>query len=161
MLLNCGAREDSGESWWGSTTLATRCEEPAHWKRPWCWERLRAGGEGGDRGWDGWMASLTQWARTRAKSLSRAWLFVTPCIVAHQAPLSIAFSRQECWRGLPFPSPEDLPNPGIKTGSLTPPALTGWFFTTRATREAPEFEQTQGDSERQGSLACCSPWGRK
>ena len=43
-----------------SNTLATWCEEPTHWKRPWCWERLRAG-EGDDRGWDGWMASLTQW----------------------------------------------------------------------------------------------------
>ena len=36
-------------------------EELTHWKRPWCWERLRAGGEGDDRGWDGWMASLTWW----------------------------------------------------------------------------------------------------
>ena len=42
-------------------TLATWCEEPTHWKRPWCWERLKAGGEGDDRGWDGWMASLRQW----------------------------------------------------------------------------------------------------
>ena len=42
-------------------TLATWCEEPTHLKRPWCWERLGAGGEGYDRGWDGWMASLTQW----------------------------------------------------------------------------------------------------
>ena len=41
--------------------LATWWEELTHWKRHWCWERLRAGGEGGDRGWDGWMASLTQW----------------------------------------------------------------------------------------------------
>ena len=40
--------------------LATWCEELSLWKRPWCWERLRAGGEGDDRGWDGWMASLTQ-----------------------------------------------------------------------------------------------------
>ena len=47
---------------WNSSTLATWCEEPTHWKRPWCWERLKAGGEGDDRGWDGWMASLTQWA---------------------------------------------------------------------------------------------------
>ena len=39
--------------------LATK--EPTHWKRPWCWERLKAGGEGGDRGWEGWMASPTQW----------------------------------------------------------------------------------------------------
>ena len=41
---------------------STWCEELTHWKRPWCWERLKAGGEGDDRGWDGWMASLTQWA---------------------------------------------------------------------------------------------------
>jgi len=46
---------------WNSNTLATWCEELTHLKRPWCWERLRAGGEGNYRGWDGWMASLTQW----------------------------------------------------------------------------------------------------
>ena len=46
---------------WSSNSLATWCKEPTHWKKPWCWERLRAGGEGDDRGWDGWMASLTQW----------------------------------------------------------------------------------------------------
>ena len=44
-----------------SNTLATWCEELAHWKRPWCWERLKAEGEGEDRGWDGWMASLMWW----------------------------------------------------------------------------------------------------
>ena len=42
-------------------TLATWCKELIHRKRPWCWERLKAGGEGDDRGWDSWMASLTQW----------------------------------------------------------------------------------------------------
>ena len=42
-------------------TLATWCKELTHLKRPWCWERLRAGGEGDDRRWDGWMASVTQW----------------------------------------------------------------------------------------------------
>ena len=46
---------------WSSSTLATWCKELTHWKRPWCWERLKAGGEGDDRGWDGWMASLTPW----------------------------------------------------------------------------------------------------
>ena len=87
MLLNCGVGEDSWESlglkgdqisqsqrksilsilwknccWsWGSNTLATWYKEPTHLKRPWCWERLQAGGEGDDRGWDGWMASSTQW----------------------------------------------------------------------------------------------------
>ena len=46
---------------WNSSTLGTWCEELTHLKRPWCWERLKAGGEGDDRGWDGWMASPTQW----------------------------------------------------------------------------------------------------
>ena len=46
---------------WNSNTLATWCDELTHWKRPWCWETLRAGGEEGNRGWDGWMATLTQW----------------------------------------------------------------------------------------------------
>ena len=46
---------------WNSSTLATWCEELTHWKRPWCWEGLGAGGGGDDRGWDGWMASPTQW----------------------------------------------------------------------------------------------------
>ena len=46
---------------WNSNTLATWWEELTHWKRPWCWERLKVGGEGDDRGWDGWMASPTQW----------------------------------------------------------------------------------------------------
>ena len=87
MLLNCGVGEDSWESlglqgdptspfwkrstlgflwrkwcWsWNSSTLATSCEELTHWKRLWGWEGLGAGGEGDDRGWDGWMASLTRW----------------------------------------------------------------------------------------------------
>ena len=46
---------------WSSNTLATWCKELTHWKRPWSWERLKAQGEGDDRGWDVWMASLTQW----------------------------------------------------------------------------------------------------
>ena len=46
---------------WNSNTLATWCEELTHLKRPWCWGRLRVGGEGDDRGWDGWMASPTRW----------------------------------------------------------------------------------------------------
>ena len=65
---------------------------------------------------------------------SRVRLFATPWTVAHQAPLSIGFSRQEYWSGLPFPSPGALPNPGIKPRS---PALAGRFFTTSATWEVP------------------------
>ena len=54
-------------------TLATWCEELTHLKIPWCWERLRAGGEGDDRGWDGWMASLTQWTWDWVDSGSWWW----------------------------------------------------------------------------------------
>ena len=99
MPLNCGVREDSWESlglqgdstrpswgksvlgvhwrdwcWsWNSNTLATWCELLNHLKRPWCWERLRAGGEGDDRGWDGWMASPTWWTWVWVDSGSWWW----------------------------------------------------------------------------------------
>ena len=53
---------------WNSNTLATWCEELTRWKRPWCWERLKAGEKGGDRGWDGWMASPTWWTWVWASS---------------------------------------------------------------------------------------------
>ena len=112
MLLNCGAGEDSWESlglqgdqasqsprkptlnthwknwcWsWSSNTLTTWCEELTHWKRPWCWERLRAGGE-----------------------------------------------------------------------VATQDEMVGWHHWLNGH----EFEHTPGDSKRQGSLVCCSPWGHK
>ena len=99
MLLNCGVREDSWVSldlqgdptspskrklvmnihwkdwcWsWNSNILATLCEELTHWKRPWCWEKLKVGGEGKDRGWDGWMASPTQWTWVWVNSRSWWW----------------------------------------------------------------------------------------
>ena len=99
MLLNCGVGEDSWESlglqgdstspfwsrsalgflwkewcWsWNSSTLATSCEELIHWKRLWCWEGLGAGREGDDRGWDGWMASLTRWTWVWVNSRSWWW----------------------------------------------------------------------------------------
>ena len=56
-------------------------------------------------------------------------LFVTPWTVAHQTPLSMGFSRQEYWSGLPFPSPGDFPDPGIEPMSLVSRALAGIFFT--------------------------------
>ena len=64
---------------------------------------------------------------SEVKPLSRAWLFATPWTVAHQAPTSMGFSRQEYWSGLPFPSLGNLPDPGIEPAS---PALAGGFFTT-------------------------------
>ena len=58
---------------WNSNTLATWCEELTHLKRPWFWERLKVGGKGDDRGWDGWMASPTQWTWVWVNSGSWWW----------------------------------------------------------------------------------------
>ena len=72
-------KEISPEYWkdwwwsWNSNTLATSCEELTHWKRPWCWEGLGAGGEGDDKGWDGWMVSLTRWTWVWVSSGSWWW----------------------------------------------------------------------------------------
>ena len=63
----------------------------------------------------------------KVKSLSRVRLFATPWTVAHQAPPSMGFSRQEYWSGLPFPSPGDLPDPGIEPRS---PALQADALTS-------------------------------
>ena len=99
MLLNCGFGEDSWESlglqgdptspswrrsilnihwkdwcWsWNYNTLATCCKEWTHFKRPWCWEILKSGGEGDDRGWDGCMASPTEWGWVWASFRSWWW----------------------------------------------------------------------------------------
>ena len=68
--------------------------------------------------------------------LSHVRLFATPWTVASQAPLSVEFSRQEYWSGLPFPSPGDLLGPGIELVSLVSPVLTGGFLTAGTTWEA-------------------------
>ena len=64
------------------------CDEPTHWKRSWCWERVRAEGEGGDRRWDGWMASLTQWTWVWAKS-GRWWRTGKPGMVQSMESLRL------------------------------------------------------------------------
>ena len=71
--------------------------------------------------------------------LSLVQLFVSQRTIARQAPLSVGFSRQEYWSGLPCPSPGDLPDPGIKPES---PALASGFFTTSTTWEAPRVLST-------------------
>ena len=69
---------------------------------------------------------------------SRVRLCATLCTVARQASLSMVFSRPEYWSELPFPTPRDLPDPGVEPASLVSPALGGGFFTTSATWEARE-----------------------
>ena len=95
MLLNCGVGGDSleslglqrdpfkgNQSWIfigrtdaeaATNTLAPWREKLTHWKRPWYWETLKAGGEGDDRGWDGWISSLTQWTWVWVNSRSWCW----------------------------------------------------------------------------------------
>ena len=68
---------------------------------------------------------------------SHVQLFAVLWTVACQVPLSMGFSRQEYWSGLPCSFPGDLPDPGIKPVSLTPPALAGGFFTTSTIGESP------------------------
>ena len=73
--------EYSLEYWsWSSNTLATWREELTHWKRPWCWERLKAGGEGDNREWNGWMASPTRWTWVWASS-GRWWRTGNPGVL--------------------------------------------------------------------------------
>ena len=69
--------------------------------------------------------------------LSCVWLFVTLWTVARKSPLSVGFSRQEYWNGLPPPPPEDLPHAGIEPASFKSPALAGRFFTTSTTWGSP------------------------
>ena len=154
MLLNCGAGEDSWESlglqqdqtsplkrkpvlkihwkdwcWsWNSNTLATWCMELSHWKRPWFWERLKAGGEGDEEdemvGWhhqlEGYEFEQVTWVGYEQESLaccilgiskSSTWLsdwteficiYVCAYIHSLQPPLSMGFPRQEYWSGLPL-----------------------------------------------------------
>ena len=71
---------------------------------------------------------------------SRVWLFTTLWTVAHQAPLSVRFSRQEYWSGSPCPPSGSLPDLGIEPASLMTPASTGKFFTTSTTWKALSFK---------------------
>ena len=90
--------------------MATSCKELTHWKRLWCWEGLGAGGEGDDRGWDGWMASLTQWTWVWVNSGSWWWtgspgmlLFMGSQIVGHNWATELNWTKwYPCSLGNPF-----------------------------------------------------------
>ena len=89
--------------------------------------------------------------------LSCVRLFVTPWTVDHQALLSMGFSTQEYWTGLPCPPPGDLPNPEIEPMSLTSPALIGGFFTIHSTWEALNWLSVQFSSVTQSCPTLCDP----
>ena len=79
---------------------------------------------------------LKLWHKLPSVRFSHVQLFTTPWTVSCQASLFMGLSRQEYWRGFPCPSPGDLPHPGIKSASLTSPALVSRFFSTSTTWEA-------------------------
>ena len=80
-----------------SSTMATWCEEPTHWERPWCWEKLKAGGEGDNRGRDGRMASLTQWTWVWGNSGRQQWQITLVCCSSwdHRVGHDLATEQQQ------------------------------------------------------------------
>ena len=86
-----------------------------------------------------------------------------PVVVACQAPLSMGFSRQESWSGLPFPSPGDLPDPGIEPMVSCVSCISKWVLHQLSHQGSPYF--TYGNilwvGDWQGGLAGCNSWGRK
>ena len=97
--------------------------------------------------------------RSSACTLSRfhrVRLFVTPRTVACQAPLSMGFSRQEYWSGLPCLPPGDLPDPGIEATSLMSPALAGGFFTTSTTWDSESLSERGGKRQMDATYSWSS-----
>ena len=173
MPLNWGVEEDSRESlglqgdptshserksvlnihckdwcWnWNSNTLATWWEELTHLKRLWCWERLKAGGEGGDRGWDGWMASLTRWTWVWVSSGSWWWTGKPDLAAVHGVAKSwtqateLNSRKEVTCRRYSF-------NPWVRKI----PCRRKW---------QPHSIFLPGKSHAQGSLAGYNPWGHK
>ena len=81
---------------WSSNTLATWCEELTHLKSPWCWERLKARGGGDDRGWDGWMASPTQW--TWVWVISGSWWWTgSPLVLQSMGSQRVGHDERLNW----------------------------------------------------------------
>ena len=122
-------------------TLATWCEELTHFKRLWCWERLRAGGEGDNREWNGWMASSTQWTWVWVNSWSWWWTgrpsvfqFMGSQRVRHDQATSLYFFTFMHWRKKWQPTPVFLPREPQGRGSLVGCRL--WSRTELDTTEA-------------------------
>ena len=210
MLLNCGVGEDSWESlglqgdltsppsrtsvlnihwkdwcWsWNSNTLATWCEDLTHWKRSWCWERLRAGGEGDHRGWDGWMASPTQWTWVWVDSRSWWWMGRPGVLqsirlqkVGHDWATELNWYRCEriyirrtdveaetpvLWlpdvkSRLIWKAPDARKDWGQEEKGTTEDEIVGWHHHLNGH----SFGWTLGVGYGQGGLVCCGSWGCK
>ena len=137
---------------WSSNTLATWCEELTHWKRPWYWAELMSGGERDDRGWDSWMASPTRWTWVWASSGSWWWTG-KPGLLQSTGSQRVRhdWETELNW----ITALLNCVSPKYMLKGLTEDEMVGWHHWHNGL----EFEQTLGDSEGQGSLACCSLLG--
>ena len=193
MLLNCGVREDSSEfhglqvdqtsqsykqsilkiNWkdwwwsWSSNTLAALCEELTHWiylsDFPWCWERLKGGGKGDDRGWDGWMASPTQWTWVWANS---RWYWRTQKPGVSQSMVSYRVGHD--WVTEQPPPPPRLPRwlsdkeAACQSKRCRRRGSNPWVVKIPWSRKwQPTAIFLLGKLHGQRSLAVCCPWGCK
>ena len=116
--------------YWNSSTLAISCEKLTHWKRPWCWEGLVAGGEGDNRGWDGWIASLTRWTWVWVNSGSWWWAG-RPGVLRFMGSQRVGhdWATELNWTEASFYNLSDLPQvkypqSGNSTSSLDPKPLS-------------------------------------
>ena len=162
---------------WSWNTLATWCEELTHFKRPWCWERLKAGGEGDDRGWDSWMVSLTQWTwvwvnsrswwwtgRPGVHGVAKSWTWLSDWTELNWTLINPEYSLEGLvlnlklqyfdhlmWRSNSFEKTLMLGR--LKAGREGDDrGWDGWMASL-----IPWTWVWFGDG--QGSLACCGPWG--
>ena len=155
-----------------------------HLKRPWCWERLKAGGEGDDRGWDGWMASPAQWTWVWVNSRSWRWtgrpgmlqsmglhsdtaeqLNWTELIMQNSSNygkyyssyviITLNISDMKSW--LIGKDPDGRKDWGQEEEGTTEDEMGGWHHCL----DGHEFEWTPGVGDGQGGLMCSDSWRRK
>ena len=143
---------------WNSNALTTSCEELTHWKRPWCWEGLGAGGEGDDRGWDSWMALLTRWTWVWVNSGSWWWTgrpgvlwFMESQRIGHDWATELNWT--ELNTSVVAQTVKNLPEMG-ETGFEPWVGKIPWRRTLQLISVL-----LLGESHEQRSLAGDSPWG--
>ena len=150
---------------WNSNTLATCCEEPTHWKRPWCWERLRAGREGADRGWDGWTASLTQWTWIWANS-GRQWRTEKPGVLQfmglQKVRHSLAFEQQHWVTNYKFGDLQHCPSSTLylTVTEVRRPGRLNWILSLEEQKSKIEVSTLLSEGSREHTSRLIQAVGR-
>ena len=148
-------------------TLDTWCEELTHLKRPWCWARLKAGGEGDDRGWDGWMASPTQWTWVWVDSGTR-WSTGRPGVlhsiglqrVRHDWVTELNWTCLCCFSLKCLLQWKMMGVPLRRVGYNWATSLSIFTFMRWRRKWQPTPVFLPGESQGRGSLVGCRLWGR-